>query len=195
MAEPARVDPPEDVSADQSDIEKLAELVADQLVEIRKSIPAASEPAQAPVVNVTTPPAQVDVHVPQAAAPIFNVPVPEVNVSVSPPGAAINLNTETITLTADIAPVVEAIQAGFAGAVEAIREGFAAMRADAASGVEGAGQRSAALVDAIKSFGEQISEQQKSLNSMASALTAPRRIETDAAGQPIGIRIDRRSVQ
>jgi hypothetical protein len=195
---PQNNEPQNNPANEPDELEQFAAFVAQEILDLKAAIPAASDPV-APIINVSAPPAEVTVNVPQQDAPtvtpIINISATPIEVNVAPAGPEINLNTQSITLTADIQPVVDAIGAGFDSVVAAIREGFTGMCSMMQATMQEHGQMGAGhasmVVDSLNSMGAAIEGQQRSLAMMVGTLSAPRTIMTDDKGMPTGIKIER----
>ncbi len=193
---PPQADPP-------SDLEQFAVEVAKELIAIRQSMPAAAEPALAPIVNVTTPEVVVNVapaELPaQSIAPVFNVPAAEVIVNVAPAGPAISLNAQNVGLAFEITPMVDAIAtvstAIAANDVTTVLQSLVTHTQGQVSAMQDQARATAALAANMALQVEATSAMAASVAQLAKAMLAPRSIVTDSAGQPVGISIDRKRIQ
>lgn len=194
MAEPAlKQDLPE---PDQGELDKFGELVAEQLLEIRKAIPAPQEPI-APVVNVSATAPVVNVSPAELPAPtyapVINVEAAAPQINVQPAGPVINLQTERMELGFSI----EAVVAALGTMTEAISTGQADIKQMAAE-LKQQGAAFLELGSAMAQQAEALNRQADSnegtvaaLRTLTQAMLAPRSLVLDDNGQPIGVVVKR----
>lgn len=205
MAEPAvKPVPPGNDNAGASDMEKLAELVGQDVAQLHaiiaqltaevaqlKSAPAPEIPQ--PVVNVAPSTAAVNVQASEVS-PTFSpqITVPPAQVIANP---EINLSADALNVSLQVNELVAAITASSKETADGLKAQAGAISQIATS--------LNALAAAFTLVGKQLSDQAdqhaaasdnqvRAIEGMARALTAPRSLVLDANGQPTGIVVDRK---
>jgi hypothetical protein len=190
--------PPDD-NSDSTDIEKLAEFIADQFLahkqevaDLLASVPQPQEPLQ-PVVNVSAPPSEVVVNVAASELPAPTY-APQINVTSAPAqviaSPEINLHAESLNvafkaedMVTALGKMADVIGAGYALMVAEFVK-LAASNQALASALSQSAQASDAKLDGVM---DAVNRHGQILEAMLRTMNAPRDLVLDSKGQPTGI--------
>jgi hypothetical protein len=184
---------------DASDIEKLAELIAEDLIAhkaevagLLAAIPQPQEPLQ-PIVQVSASPAEVVVNVAASELPAPTY-APQINVTSAPAqviaSPEINLHAESLNvafkaedMVTALGKMADVIGAGYALMVAEFIK-LAASNHALASALSQSAQASDAKLDGVM---DAVNRHGQILEAMLRTMNAPRDLVLDSKGQPTGI--------
>ena len=194
--------PPDD-DTDATDVEKLAELLAEQIValkaeiaELRASAPQPQEPLQ-PVVNISTPPSEVVVNVAASEMPAPTY-APNITVQSAPAqviaSPEINLHAESLNVSFKAEDMVRMLEnmANIIGAGNALMVAeFVKLSAAIHAQAEASTHDAHAMRELLADNTNAASRQAQTLEEMVRTMNAPKEIISDDKGQPTGIVVKR----